>query len=216
GNNLSLDIYDMSGVEDGKFLLTGSFYADLSLSNGTTLIGEKLNGSFAGDDIFVLELDTALNIQGTLQAGSNSRDRGMSVTWSNRGTAWLTGDFLPNPTPMFTEPLTFDNVSLTSAGRYDVFITEGLPGNNTTSVEQELEQADLRWYQEGQMLKIQSQDASFESLELYNLQGQKLDKLADRLEPGRTLLWPTKDYQGLLILKAVKAGKMYSQKIYLR
>lgn len=216
GGNFLLDPFDISEVNtNGQFLLTGSFYGDLPLSNGTTLTGEKLNGVLPGEDVLVLELDTALNIRGTLQAGSNNRDRGTGIAYSSTGTALVTGDFLLNPAPVFQGPIAFDAIELTSVGRHDVFIAEGTPGLSLMSIEDDVAAPQLLWQQQGKQLLIKSAEASLESLQLYNLQGQFLGELAPQLRPGEVLRWETAGLKGLLLLTAVRDGRMVTQKVLL-
>lgn len=217
GGDILLEPYDISEVNaNGQFLLTGSFYGDLALSNGTTLIGEKLNGAIPGEDVLVLELDTALNIRGTLQAGSNNRDRGLGIEYSSTDTALVTGDFLLNPAPVFQGPIAFDAIELTSVGRHDVFIAEGTPDLSLMSIEDDIAAPQLLWQQRGNQLLIKSPETSLESLQVFNLQGQFLGELAPQLRLGEVLRWDTAGLKGMLVLKVIKDGRMVTQKVLLR
>lgn len=217
GGNLLLNPLAMSSVNSqGHFLVTGSFYSDLPLANGTTLIGEKLNGVLSTEDVLVLELDEDLNIYGYLQAGSNNRDEGLGIEWSSTGTTLVTGDFLLSPSP-FSGSLSFDAIQLTSVGRHDVFIAEGTPGLGAAmSLEGSLGNQGLIWQQQGSSLLLKAQDAPLTHLQVFNLQGQLLGTVVERLQPGQEARWPVNDLKGIYLLTAERNGKLISQKLNLR
>jgi hypothetical protein len=92
--------------------VTGHFQGPVSFGN-TNLTCE------GGDDVFVAKLSTAGTWQWATDSGGNSLDRGQGIAVQPNGNSYITG--------YFEGLVTFGNISLSSQGNKDVFITKLSP-----------------------------------------------------------------------------------------
>ena len=101
--------YAVDTGNSGDVYVTGSFF-DAALFEGTSLIAEAQN------DIFIAKYDSSGNLVWIRQAGGSSYDRGKAIAADNRGGIYVAGHF--------KKDVTFENVSLTAYGLYDMFVAK--------------------------------------------------------------------------------------------
>ncbi len=92
--------------------VTGHFQGPVTFGN-TNLTCE------GGDDMFVAKLNTAGVWQWAIDSGGNSVDRGQGIAVQPNGNSYITG--------YFEGAVTFGNISLSSQGNKDVFISKVSP-----------------------------------------------------------------------------------------
>ncbi|GCL35376.1 FG-GAP repeat-containing protein [Sphaerospermopsis reniformis] len=92
---------------NGNIYATGTLNANSDINNSTSL---------STSDTFIRKLDTNGNILWTKNLGGSSLDSGSSVINDQDGNTYVSG--------FFSGTVTFDNITLTSAGNNDAFITK--------------------------------------------------------------------------------------------
>jgi len=99
-----------------NILVTGFFYTSINFGSVT------LN-SMGNNDIFVVKYNSVGNVLWAKSGGSSNDDLSHGISTFTSGIIYIIGDFV-NAT-------TFDGVSLTGAGGYDMFIAKLVESNNT-------------------------------------------------------------------------------------
>jgi len=109
GGSFSDFAYGISCDEDGNIYLTGEF-------KGTVTFGAIELTSYGEWDIFIAKYDNAGRCLWVKQAGGTSDDGGYGIYTDVNGNCYITGHFKGTAT--------FDNITLTSRGNYDIFIAK--------------------------------------------------------------------------------------------
>jgi hypothetical protein len=97
----------------GNVYVTGWFTSD-SITFGTTTL---VNAGAGYGDIFVVKYDSSGNFKWAKRAGGTNDDKGNGIATDAHGNVVVTGNY-------FSTSITFDTITLTSAGFQDIYLVK--------------------------------------------------------------------------------------------